>query len=40
MRLDNTANKIIEADVLVLGAGIAGCFASIKAAEDGVRVIA
>lgn len=28
----------IETDVLVVGGGLAGCFAAMKAAEDGVRV--
>lgn len=35
MSTDNT----IETDVLVIGGGIAGCFAAIKAREQGARVI-
>jgi succinate dehydrogenase/fumarate reductase flavoprotein subunit len=33
------ADKTIETDVLVLGGGLAGCFAAIKAAEKGVNVV-
>ena len=33
-----TTDEYLEVDVLVLGGGLAGCFASIKAAEKGVRV--
>ena len=34
-----SAEKIIETDVLIIGGGIAGCFASIKAKEQGVEVV-
>ncbi len=33
-----TAEKLIETDVLVIGGGMAGCFAAIKAKEKGVTV--
>lgn len=39
VRIENIADKVIEADVLVIGGGIAGSFASIKAAEEKVRVV-
>lgn len=32
-------DKIIESDVLVIGGGIAGCFAAIKASNAGARVV-
>ena len=32
------SENVIETDVLVIGGGIAGCFAAIKAREQGVRV--
>jgi L-aspartate oxidase len=32
-------NRVINTDVLVLGAGIAGCFAAIKAKETGLNVL-
>ena len=32
-------DKTIKTDVLVLGGGLAGCFAAIKAAEKGVSVV-
>lgn len=31
-----TAEKVIETDVLVIGGGIAGCFAAIKAKNLGL----
>ena len=31
--------QIVETDVLVVGGGIAGCFAAIKAKEKGVTVV-
>lgn len=33
------SDKTIKTDVLVLGGGLAGCFAAIKAAEQGVNVV-
>jgi succinate dehydrogenase/fumarate reductase flavoprotein subunit len=33
------ADHRFETDVLVIGGGIAGCFAAIKASEQGARVI-
>ena len=32
-------DKTVETDVLVIGGGIAGCFAAIKAREQGARVV-
>lgn len=37
MKIGNS-DEHISADVLVLGGGLAGCFAAIKAAEEGVKV--
>ncbi len=34
-----TTERVYETDVLVIGGGIAGCFAAIKAREEGVDVI-
>jgi succinate dehydrogenase/fumarate reductase flavoprotein subunit len=34
-----TTENRLEADVLVIGGGIAGCFAAIKASEQGVQVV-
>ena len=31
--------NLVETDVLVIGGGIAGCFAAIKAKERGVNVV-
>ena len=39
MKLSMMEQKKIEADVLVIGGGLAGCFAAIKAAEEGVKVV-
>lgn len=39
MNLSTMDQKKIEADVLVMGGGLAGCFAAIKAAEQGVKVV-
>lgn len=39
MKLSMIERKKIDADVLVIGAGLAGCFAAIKAAEAGVKVV-
>jgi len=36
---NSTREKRLEADVLVIGGGIAGCFAAIKAGEQGGKVI-
>ena len=35
----STGENRLEADVLVIGGGIAGCFAAIKASEQGAKVI-
>ena len=32
------SSQLIETDVLVVGGGMAGCFAAIKARESGARV--
>lgn len=37
--ITSTTEKRLEADVLVIGGGIAGCFAAIKARQQGVEVI-
>ncbi len=37
-RLNYDAEQVIETDVLVLGGGIAGCWAAISAARSGLRV--
>ena len=34
----NNSERVIETDVLVIGGGIAGCFAAVKAREQGVDV--
>jgi len=39
MSLEKTADEVIETDVLVVGGGIAGCFAAIKARESGLNVV-
>ncbi len=39
MKLDQIADQIYDADVLVVGGGIAGCPAAAKAAEVGLKVI-
>lgn len=39
MEKKKISEHIIETDVLVIGGGIAGCFAAIKATEKGVNVI-
>ena len=39
MSLNDIADKVIETDVLVMGGGIAGCYAAAKAAGEGLRVI-
>jgi succinate dehydrogenase/fumarate reductase flavoprotein subunit len=38
MSFNRIPNKVVETDVLVIGGGIAGCFAAIKAREQGVDV--
>jgi len=38
MNLSAKENRL-ETDVLVIGGGIAGCFAAIKASEQGAKVI-
>lgn len=38
MALEQIADKVVETDVLVVGGGLAGCFAAIKAKERGVDV--
>ncbi len=35
----NIRDEYVEADVLVLGGGLAGCFAAIKAAGRGAKVV-
>ena len=35
----STSDKQLNADVLVLGGGLAGCLAAIKAAEEGAKVV-
>lgn len=37
--LEKWVNHILETDVLVVGGGSAGCFAAVKAREQGVRVM-
>jgi succinate dehydrogenase/fumarate reductase flavoprotein subunit len=37
--MNTTKENRLEADVLVIGGGIAGCFAAIKASEQGAKVI-
>ena len=39
MALDQIADRIVETDMLVIGGGLAGCPAAIKAAESGLDVI-
>jgi succinate dehydrogenase/fumarate reductase flavoprotein subunit len=39
MNLNKTADKIMETDVLVVGGGMAGCPAAVKARENGLKVI-
>jgi len=39
MALEQVADRVVEADVLVVGGGIAGCPAAAKAAENGLNVI-
>ena len=34
-----TLERVYETDVLVIGGGISGCFAAIRAKEDGLRVL-
>jgi len=38
MALEQIVDKVVETDVLVIGGGLAGCFAAIKAKEQGVDV--
>ena len=38
MALERIADKVVETDVLVMGGGIAGCCAAVKAAEHGLSV--
>ncbi|MCK4952916.1 FAD-dependent oxidoreductase [Candidatus Bathyarchaeota archaeon] len=38
MVLDKIADKIIETEVMIMGGGIAGCYAAAKAAEHGLNV--
>ncbi len=37
--LDDVKTELVKCDVLVLGGGIAGCFAAIKAKESGLSVV-
>jgi len=39
MSLDKIANRVIETDLLVVGGGIGGCCAGVKAAEQGLKVV-
>jgi len=39
MALEQIAGKVIEADVLVMGGGIAGCCVAAKAARNGLKVV-
>jgi len=39
MALDKIADKVLDTDVLVVGGGIAGCAAAVKAREQGLSVI-
>ena len=39
MALENLCDRVIETDVLVIGGGMAGSFAAIKATEKGARVV-
>ena len=38
MALDRIADKVIETDVMIMGGGIAGCYAAAKAAQRGLHV--
>lgn len=38
MGLKNIADKVIETDVLIIGGGVAGCVAAVKASEHGADV--
>ena len=38
MKVENN-DEYINADVLIIGGGLAGCFAAIKAAEEGAKVV-
>ena len=38
MKLEELAAEVVETDVLVIGGGLAGCMAAIKASESNVKV--
>jgi len=38
MALDRMADRVIETDVMIMGGGIAGCYAAAKAAQHGLHV--
>lgn len=38
MALDKIADKVVETDVMIMGGGIAGCYAAAKAADHGLNV--
>jgi succinate dehydrogenase/fumarate reductase flavoprotein subunit len=38
MSLENIADRVIETDVLIVGGGVAGCVAAVKASEHGADV--
>ena len=37
--MSTSLEHVVETDILVIGGGIAGCFAAIKAKEKGVTVV-
>jgi len=39
MTIDNSKDRVIETDILVIGGGIGGCFAALYAIEGGAQVV-